>query len=64
MATSSSHMFPLLKIIARDAASASPVSRAALPNPAARQANGLQRFAFRFAGFLARLMQETDRSVS
>jgi hypothetical protein len=57
-------MSPLLKIIARDAASASPVSRAALPNPAAGQANGLQRFAFRFAGFLARLMQETDRSVS
>jgi len=39
-------MFPLPKIIADRAASASRVSRAALLNPAARQANGLQRFAF------------------
>jgi hypothetical protein len=29
-----------------------------------RTANGLQRQAFCFSGFLARLMQETDRSVS
>jgi len=39
-------MFPLLKIIAREAAFASPASRAALINPRAGLANGLQRFAF------------------
>jgi hypothetical protein len=39
-------MFLLLKIIADRAASASRVSRAALLNPAAGQANGLQPFAF------------------
>jgi hypothetical protein len=57
-------MFPLLKITAGRAADASPVSSAALINPRAAPANGLQRFVFCFAGFLARLMQETDRSVS
>jgi hypothetical protein len=57
-------MFPLLKRIAAHAASASRMGRTGLLNPAAKRANGLQRFAFCFAGFLARLMQETDRSVS
>jgi hypothetical protein len=57
-------MFRLLKRIAGEAASASPVSRTVLLNPAAGEANGLYRFAFCFAGVLARLMQETDRSVS
>jgi hypothetical protein len=57
-------MFHLLKRIASEGASASRVSRTALLNPAAGPANGLQRQAFCFSGFLARLMQETDRSVS
>jgi hypothetical protein len=57
-------MFHLLKRIAREAASASRVSRIALLNPAAERANGLQCKAFCFPAFLARLMQETDRSVS
>jgi hypothetical protein len=57
-------MFPLLKRIAARAASASRMGRTGLLNPAAGKANGLYRFAFCFAGFLARLMQETDRSVS
>jgi 16S rRNA C1402 (ribose-2'-O) methylase RsmI len=57
-------MFHLLKRIASEGASASRVSRTALLNPAAGPANGLQRKAFCFSGFLARLMQETDRSVS
>jgi hypothetical protein len=57
-------MFPLLKRIAAHAASASRMGRAGLLNPSAGPANGLQHFAFCFAGFLARLMQVTDRSVS
>jgi hypothetical protein len=36
----------------------------ALTNPAAGEANHRQRFGFCFAGFLARFVQETDRSVS
>jgi hypothetical protein len=39
-------MFPLPKRIAEHAASAPHVSSAALLNPAAGQANGLQRFTF------------------
>jgi hypothetical protein len=57
-------MFPLLKRIAAHAASASRVGKVVLLTPAAGRANGLHRLAFCFAGFLARLMQETDRSVS
>jgi hypothetical protein len=57
-------MFPLLKIIAGHAASASRVSNAALLISSAGAANGLYRFAFCFPAALARLMQETDRSVS
>jgi hypothetical protein len=57
-------MFRLLKRIAARAASASRMGTGALLNPSATQANGLHRLAFCFAGFLARLMQETDRSVS
>jgi hypothetical protein len=57
-------MFRLLKRIASDAASASRVSIAALLISSAGAANGLHRFAFCFPKLLARLMQETDRSVS
>jgi hypothetical protein len=39
-------MFRLLKRIAGEAASASHVSKTALLNPSAEQANGLYRFAF------------------
>jgi hypothetical protein len=57
-------MFHLLKRIASERASASRVSSTALLNPAAEGANGLQCNAFCFSPFLARLMHETDRSVS
>ncbi|MCW5703524.1 MAG: hypothetical protein KIT82_13210 [Bradyrhizobium sp.] len=57
-------MHAMLKLIARAAAIASHAGKGALINPQAAQANGLQRLAFCFSGILARLMQETDRSVS
>jgi hypothetical protein len=57
-------MFRLLKRIAGHAASAPRVSKSALLISTAAEANGLHRHTFCFQAHLARLMQETDRSVS